>query len=103
MDTHLRVLRKRFLINTNMTVLEWFSNIFASLCFGQSSLSIGKAEAKAIFTLSCGYSFESNRCVLSDEYSCFRISVIFQFFCTILYIATSSIRVKVVNKVGLRI
>ena len=34
MGTHLRVLIERYPLNTNITGLRWFSNIFASLCFG---------------------------------------------------------------------
>ena len=33
--THLRVLSKSCLMNTNKTWFQWLSNIFASLCFGQ--------------------------------------------------------------------
>ena len=35
MGTHLKVLNKSYLMNTNMTRLRWFSKIFASLCFGR--------------------------------------------------------------------
>ena len=44
MDTHLSVLRESFPINTSMTGFRWFSKIFASLCCGKSSLSIGKGN-----------------------------------------------------------
>ena len=40
---------------------------------------------KTIETLSCLYSFNSSRRVLSDEYPFGRVSVIFQGFCIILY------------------
>ena len=35
MGTHLRVLSKRYPMNTNMTGCRWFSKIFAFLCFGR--------------------------------------------------------------------
>ena len=38
-------------MNTDMTGFRCFSNIFASLCFGQSSLSIGRVEEFHILTL----------------------------------------------------
>ena len=38
MGTHLRSLRKRYSMNTNMTGFRWFSKIFASLCFGPVAL-----------------------------------------------------------------
>ena len=40
---------------------------------------------KNILTLSCWYSLDSSSLVLSDEYPCARISVIFQVFSIILY------------------
>ena len=52
---------------------------------------------KTIQTLLCWYSLESSRRELSDEYPFARVSVIFQVFCIISYLAksaTSSIRVK---------
>ena len=48
---------------------------------------------KTILTLSCWFSLESSRWVLSDEYPYAEVSLIFQFFCIILHIlklATSS-------------
>ena len=44
MGTHLRVFSKIDLMNTNMTGFRQFSKIFAFLCFGQSSLSIGRVN-----------------------------------------------------------
>ena len=49
---------------------------------------------KTIQTLSCLYSLESSRRVFSYEYPFARVLVIFQDFCIILYLATSSLRVK---------
>ena len=52
---------------------------------------------KNIQTLSCWYSLDSSRLVLSDEYPYARVSVIFQFFLHnfgLTKLATSSIRVK---------
>ena len=44
--THLRVLNESHTMNTNiLTGFRWFSKIFASLCFGWSSLSIGRVKA----------------------------------------------------------
>ena len=40
---------------------------------------------KTIKTLSCWYSLDSSRRVLSDEYSFARVSVNFQVFCIISY------------------
>ena len=39
--THLRALSESYPMNTNMSGFRWFSKIAVSLCFGQSSLSIG--------------------------------------------------------------
>ena len=39
MGTHLRVLSKSVLMDTNKTGFRWFSKIFASLCFGQKKTS----------------------------------------------------------------
>ena len=51
-----------------------------------------------VVTLSCWYSLDSSRWVLSDKYPYARVSVIFQVFCLIsnwlIKLATSSIRVK---------
>ena len=44
MGTHLRVLCKSYHINTNMTGFKWFSKEFVSMCFGKSSLSIGRVD-----------------------------------------------------------
>ena len=38
MGAHLRVLSQGYPMNTNMTGSGWFSKIFASLCFGRSSI-----------------------------------------------------------------
>ena len=35
MGTNLRVLSESYPMDTNMTVFRWFSELFASLCFGQ--------------------------------------------------------------------
>ena len=40
MGTHLRVLSKSYLMNTNRTGLRWVSKIFASLYFGRKYLLI---------------------------------------------------------------
>ena len=40
---------------------------------------------KTIYPLSCLYSLDSSYCVLSDEYLCAKVSVIFQVFCILLY------------------
>ena len=42
MGSHLRVLNKSYLMNTNMTGFRWFSKIFASL--DESSLSIQRVK-----------------------------------------------------------
>ena len=44
MGTHLRVLSESYPMNTNMTWFRCFSKTFASLCFGWSSLSIGRVN-----------------------------------------------------------
>ena len=44
MGNQIRVLSESYLMNTNMTGFRWFSNIFASLCFGRNSLSIGRVN-----------------------------------------------------------
>ena len=44
MGTHLKVLSESYPMNTNMKGLDVFSKIFASLCLGQSSLSIGRVN-----------------------------------------------------------
>ena len=35
MGSHLKVLSKSYLMNTNMTMFRWLLNLFVSLCFGQ--------------------------------------------------------------------
>ena len=55
---------------------------------------------KTILTLSCWYSLDSSRCVLSDEYPYARVSVIFQGFLhhfVLAKLASSSIRVNTVG------
>ena len=49
MGTHMRVLSKSYIMNTNMTGFYWFSKIFASLCFSEGSLSIGRVINKTIY------------------------------------------------------
>ena len=44
MGTHLRELSESFPMNTNMTGFRCFSNIFASLCLDERSLSIGRVK-----------------------------------------------------------
>ena len=66
MGTHLRVLSKSFLMNTNLTGLRWFSEIFASSCFGQNSLSIGMVKEKGSKVLTM-YSQLSLLCVSLEE------------------------------------
>ena len=44
MGTHLRALSESFPMNTNIIGFGWFSKIFASQCFGHSSLSIGMVK-----------------------------------------------------------
>ena len=44
MGTPLRVLGESYPMSTNMTGFRWFLKIFASLCFGQNSLSIGRVN-----------------------------------------------------------
>ena len=56
---------------------------------------------KIIRTKSCGYSYESSRWVLSDEYPFARVSVIFQLFLyyfILTKLATSTIRVNFCTK-----
>ena len=58
---------------------------------------------KIIETLSCWYSLDSSRGVLSDEYPFSRVSVIFQVFCihfAMAKLAPSSIRVNPYKKIG---
>ena len=49
---------------------------------------------KIFLTLSCWYSLDSSRQVLSDEYPFDRVSVIFQVFCIILYWTNSQQQLK---------
>ena len=44
MGTHMKALSKGFPMNTNMTGFRHFSKIFASVCLGESSLSIGRVK-----------------------------------------------------------
>ena len=44
MSTHLEVLSKSYLMNTNMTGFRWFSKILVSLCLDESSLSMGRVN-----------------------------------------------------------
>ena len=44
MGTHLIVLNESFPMNTNMAGFRWYSKIFASLCLGESSHSIGRVN-----------------------------------------------------------
>ena len=44
MGTHLRVLDESYPVNTNMTGLRGFSKVFAFLCLGRNSLSIGRVK-----------------------------------------------------------
>ena len=46
MGTHPRVPSESSPINTNMTGFRWFLKIYVFLCFGQSSLSIGRVDKK---------------------------------------------------------
>ena len=55
----------------------------AEATFVQSTRT--QSVLKTIETLSCWYSLDSSRWVLSDEYPFPRVSIIFQFFCIILY------------------
>ena len=45
MGTHLRALYKSYPMSTNVTGFRWFSKIFASLCYDENSLSIGRVKA----------------------------------------------------------
>ena len=45
MGIHLKVLGESYAMETNMTVFRGRSKIFTSLCFGQSSLSIGRVKS----------------------------------------------------------
>ena len=45
---HLKVLIESYPMNTNMTGLRWFSNIFASLWMGESIFSIGRVKGIAL-------------------------------------------------------
>ena len=42
MGTHLRTLSENYPMNTSMTGFRWFSKIFASSFWDESSLSIGR-------------------------------------------------------------
>ena len=56
-----------------------------------------KDFSKTILTLSCWYSLDSSRWVLSNDYPCARVSVIFQVFLhhfVLAKLATSSIRLN---------
>ena len=55
----------------------------AEATYAQSSMT--QKSLKTILTLSCWYSLNSSRWVLSDEYPFARVSIIFQNFCIILY------------------
>ena len=86
MGTHLCILSESYLINTNMAGFRWFSKIiFAPLCFGENSRSIARVNPyaaggyfgqykmmrktwKMTETLENGYSFESTRREISNEY-----------------------------------
>ena len=47
MGTHLIVLSESYLMVTNMTGFRWFSKIFASLFFEESTISIGMVKTIA--------------------------------------------------------
>ena len=58
MGTHLRVLIKSFPMSTNMAGFRRFSKIFASLCFGKSSLSIGRVGSTQCLSITkCSWDF----------------------------------------------
>ena len=66
--------------------------VFSSNIFNPSDAELNFIQCtkkqkimKIILTLSCWYSLERSRWVLSDEYPFARVSVIFQVFCLILY------------------
>ena len=61
-----------------------FSPSNAEATFVQSTIMMQRF-LKTIETLSCCYSLESSRSVLSDKYPCATVSVIFQVFCIIFY------------------
>ena len=42
-------------MNTNMTGFGWYSKIYASLCLGESSLSIGRVKRKKVFLMEKHY------------------------------------------------
>ena len=130
MCTHLRVLSKSYLMNTNMTGFRWFSKMFPSLCFGRKypvalgglmapdrgihlllhfkkclepiqpnlllyeNFNPSNGEAilsskiqgckdfwKPLKPCHVGTHWKISCWVLSDEYPCSRVSVIFQVFC----------------------
>ena len=67
----------------------WRSLLSCDLPFQCSGNFLPKHKVATNFgshlTLSCWYSWDSSRWALSDEYPCARVSIVFQFFCVILY------------------
>ena len=63
---------------TKVTVKLIFSPSNAEATFVQSTRM--QSFLKTILTLSCWYSLDSSQWVLSDEYPCVRVSIIFSFF-----------------------
>ena len=60
--------------------------LLLSVPFNPSNPESNKRQRflKTIETLSCSFSLDSSRALLSDEYPCARVSVIFQGFCILL-------------------
>ena len=96
MGTHLKVLSESYLMSTNMTGFRWFSKIFAC-ALDENSLSIERVipyaaggqfgqyqmmekSWKIIETLANGYSYDSARQELSNEYQHDRVKMIFTIF-----------------------
>ena len=59
MGTHLRVLGKNYPMNTNMTVVRWFTKIFASLCFERKWPQHWKGKSHSIHSI-LQHSYPSN-------------------------------------------
>ena len=73
-----------------MLVAYYNKHFIPILTFPTLSLLSSKEQGckdflKTVLTLSCWYSLDSSRCVLSDEYLCAKVSVNFKVFCIILY------------------
>ena len=78
------VLTKYQIIEYHKFSVIWdiFNPFIAEATFVQSTRM--QRFLKNILTLSCWYSLESSCWVLSDEYPCARVPIIFQAFCIIL-------------------